>query len=74
MCKGEFRFKNIHNYTTECVKDKLVYYTYVNNICDPIFTLTHADSDYVYGYFEHKQNCDILIEVDPECIFESENV
>ena len=67
MKKGEFKVKNIYNLTTEEVKDEIVYYRYLNETSDPIAILTHADEDYIYGYFEHNQDYDMLIEGNPKC-------
>lgn len=66
MNKGKFKVKNVYNLTTEDVKDKVVYYRYLNSTFEPIAILTHADEDYIYGYFEHNQDYDMLIEGNPK--------
>ena len=59
--KGEFKVKNIYNLTTKQVKND---YAYFND--EPIAKLTHADSEYIYGYFMHNENYDMILEGNPK--------
>ena len=60
--KGDFKFKNTYNFTTEQIKNRP--FKYMLNKCTMMFfgTLTHADKDYVYGEFLHNSEEDCLID------------
>ena len=61
MGKVKFKFKNGHNWTTEDVKGVPV----KGDIPYFVGTMTHADSDYLYGEFEHNGEENVLIEFYP---------
>ena len=58
---GKFKVRNIHNLTTEQVKDKPVSFKTGSGDV-PFGFITCADEDYLYGEFEHSGDDDILIE------------
>ena len=62
--KGEFKFKNKYNLTTEKIRNKPVTIS-INNIV-LVGVLTHVDDDYVYGDFKHNNENDIMIELNNE--------
>lgn len=71
MGKGEFKFKNTDNLTTELIKDFPVHMK-INGQLILVGTLTHADDDYVYGVFEYNREEIIKIEFNPEYAFSME--
>lgn len=58
--RGDFKIKNIYNLTTEQVEGS---WAYLNK--EPIAKITHADKDYIYGYFEHSNEFEMWIEGNP---------
>ena len=73
MGKGEFKFKNTDNLTTELIKDFPVHMKIDGRLL-LVGTLTHADNDYVYGVFKHNEEENIMIEFNPEYAFSMEVV
>lgn len=71
MGKGEFKFKNTDNLTTELIKDFPVHMK-INGQLILVGTLTHADNDYVYGVFNHNREENIAVEFNPEYAFSIE--
>jgi hypothetical protein len=71
MGKGEFKFKNTDNLTTELIKDFPVHMK-INGQLILVGTLTHADNDYVYGVFNHNGEENIAVEFNPEYAFSIE--
>ena len=59
--KGDFKVKNIYNLTTEQVEGS---WAYLND--EPIAKITHADKDYIYGYFKHFEDYNIILEGNPK--------
>ena len=70
---GKFKVKNIHNLTTEQIKDTPVSFK-VGSGYVPLGFMTYADEDYLYGEFEHSGDNDMFIEFFPneETIFSME--
>lgn len=60
--KSNFRFNNIHNFTTEQIKNRPFECMTGEHTLMFIGTLTHADKDYVYGEFLHNGKEDVLID------------
>jgi hypothetical protein len=71
MGKGEFKFKNTDNLTTELIKDFPVHMK-INGQLVLVGTLTHADNDYVYGVFNYNGEENIAVEFNPEYAFSME--
>ena len=61
--KGDFKVKNIYNLTTEQVEGS---WAYLNK--EPVAKITHADKDYIYGYFEHSEDYNIILKGNPKCM------
>lgn len=59
--KGEFKVKNTHNLITEEIEGAPVFLK-----GEQIAIATHADKDYIYGYFEHNNDYDVVIEGNPK--------
>lgn len=65
MKKGEFRFKNLYNMTTDEIKGKPVNIEFAGYI-QLVGILTHIENDYVYGVFNHNGEYNFMIDLNNE--------